>query len=477
MSGVSEPEAQTATKHESAGRRRFSWRSRRGLVIVVAVAVVLAAAAVVAFGLIRGSQQPASDPVAVTVPVPIGGIDVPAGTKIGVIVTTGTGNAEGADWSRAAEGAVVARERLALGGSDIQLVVENDKGTPAGAHEAATALVEQGVAGIVYASSGEQLDAGIAVAIESKVGVVLPFAEAPASSVNVWSLAPTESDVQEQFSQALEAYERPLHLDAGPGLPDGVRVPDVLQHRTGSDIKSLAMQVAEMTGSDPLAHGGYAGGSDDDEQDEADAETVPEQRVDAIVLSGPAALQANITRELQARNVTVPILLTPGATSQRFEDTLIENGAAVSSALRTFGYDWDDAVALGNDGRGRTGSGFLAAIRVFSADSEILNLTEDSPFAEVSGAADGRAHDALLVLARAVSDAGSTDPAKVATALAGLALVAGDAITGPEMDFASSQAVAAPTVMLYATGQQLGLRPESGADADALVWFAEPAAK
>ena len=313
MSGVSEPEAQTATKHESAERRRFSWRSRRGLVIVVALAVVLAAAVVVAFGVIRGSQRPVSDPVAVTVPVPIGGVDVPADTKIGVIVTTGTGNAEGADWSSAAEGAVVARERLALGGSEIQLVVENDKGTTAGAHEAATALVEQGVAGIVYASSGEQLDAGIAVATEHKVGVVLPFAEAPAPSVNVWSLAPTESDVQEQFSRALEAYERPLHLDAGPGLPDGVRVPDVLQHRTGSDIKSLAMQAAELSGADSLAHGGYAGGSDDeDEQDDADSEAVPDQRVDAIVLSGPAALQANITRELQARNVTVPILLTPG---------------------------------------------------------------------------------------------------------------------------------------------------------------------
>ncbi|GAA2843780.1 substrate-binding family protein [Leucobacter komagatae] len=477
MSRGTTAEDLTEMSDDAGEAKRFSWRSRRGLIVAICVVVVLAVAAAVVFGVIRGNRTVEQDPVAVTVPVPIRGVDVPAQTKVGVIVTTGSGSAEASDWAQAADGAVVARERLALGGSEIELVVENDKGTANGSAEAMTALVEQGVVGVVYASSGSHIEAGIDVASEHGLAVVLPFEQVPESSKGVWTLAPESADLEEQFARVLASYERPLHVNAGRGLPEGVKIADELVYRSGSGPEGLAMQAAEMTGSDPLAHGGYAGGTDDEEDGAEEAKPAPQKRVDAIVLSGPALLQANITQELQSRNVTVPILLTPAATSPNFEAMLALNGASVSPTLRTIGYDWDDAVALGNDGRGRSSSAFLAAIRLLSADGKTMNLTEDASFAEVSGAADGRAHDAVLALARAAADAGSTEPARVSAALAGLSLVAGDSITGPEMDFASPQVVSAKAVELYATGQQLGLRPESEKSTDVLVWFTEPAAQ
>lgn len=479
MSRGTTAEDRTEMSDEAGEAKRFSWRSRRGLIIAIGALVVLAVAAAVVFGVIRGNRPVEQDPVAVTVPVQIKGVDVPAQTKVGVIVTTGSGSAEASDWAQAADGAVVARERLALGGSEVELVVENDKGTANGSEDAMTALVEQGVVGVVYASSGNHIGAGIEIASEHGLAVVLPFEQVPESSKGVWTLAPKSADLEEQFARVLARYERPLHVNAGRGLPENVKIVDELVYRSGSGPEGLAMQAAELTGSNPLAHGGYAGGTDveEDGAEEADAKPAQQERVDAIVLSGPALLQANITGELQARNVTVPILLTPAATSPNFETMLALNGAAVSPTLRTIGYDWDDAVALGNDGRGRSSSAFLAAIRLLSADGKTMNLTEDATFAEVSGAADGRAHDAVLALARAAADAGSTEPARVSAALAGLTLVAGDSITGPEMDFASPQVVSAKAVELYATGQQLGLRPESEKSTDVLVWFTEPAAQ
>lgn len=123
-----------ATEAESADGTRP--RSRRPL-LFVGIAVLLVAAVVVAVLTFRafGSSTPA-EAVSATVPVKITVAHVPAKTKIGIIVTLGDG--EGSEWNEAAQGALVAERRLALGGTDVALVTKNDGGTAAGARPRST---------------------------------------------------------------------------------------------------------------------------------------------------------------------------------------------------------------------------------------------------------------------------------------------------------------------------------------------------
>jgi ABC-type branched-subunit amino acid transport system substrate-binding protein len=97
--------------------------------------------------------------------------------KVGLIVSSA---GPGADLKDMAAGAYIAAFRLngAKSATDrVQLLVEDDNGTPDGATTAVNHLVDQGVIGIVYASTGEQLLAGAATAAEKGVAVVYPYAD------------------------------------------------------------------------------------------------------------------------------------------------------------------------------------------------------------------------------------------------------------------------------------------------------------
>ncbi len=99
--------------------------------------------------------------------------------KVGLIVSSA---GPGADVKDLAAGAYVAAFRLngaTLDGKNVALVVADDNGTPDGATNAVTSLVEKGVVGIVYASVGEQLLAGAATAAQSGVAVIYPYADDP----------------------------------------------------------------------------------------------------------------------------------------------------------------------------------------------------------------------------------------------------------------------------------------------------------
>jgi hypothetical protein len=98
-------------------------------------------------------------------------------TKVGLIVSSA---GPGADLKDMAAGAYIAAFRLndaKVGNDHVQLIVEDDNGTPDGATTAVSNLVDQGVIGIVYASQGEQLLAGAATAAEKGVAVVYPYAD------------------------------------------------------------------------------------------------------------------------------------------------------------------------------------------------------------------------------------------------------------------------------------------------------------
>ncbi|MEG8034960.1 hypothetical protein QP157_06360 [Sphingomonas sp. LR61] len=457
-----------ATATEGADGTRPS--SRRPL-LFVGIAVLLVAAVVAAVLTFRafGSSTPA-EAVSATVPVKVKVAHVPAKTKIGIIVTLGDG--EGSEWNEAAQGALVAERRLALGGTDVALVTKNDGGTAAGGTAAVEALAKSGVAGIVVASSGSHVSGALTAAAAKGIPVVLPYAPAEKDS---WSTAPAADSISKAMTTALGDADAPLLVDLGGGAPAGLRVAHVLDGDDTADTAALATTVAERTGA-------TSNEQDADADADADAKT-PTPDSDAVVVSGSAERQGAFVAALQAENVTVPVVLTPDATSPAFGAALVEAGGSLSGSFRAVGVATDDARALASDAGGRAMSAFLGGVRVLAGDQDAENLTGDQPFSAVAGAADSRSHDAVIALVRAVGNARSVEPADVTDALAALDLGADAGIAGPALDFTQQQALGAHATVLAASAQQLGLRPAGTASGDgtgsgtdaartaSLVWF------
>lgn len=427
--------------------------SRRRL-LLIGLAVLLVAAVVAAVLTFRAMSAEPAEAVPATVPVPVTVAHVPARTSIGIVVTLGDG--EGSEWDQAAQGAVVAQRRLELGGTRVQLVTRNDSGTTAGARAAVEQLVRQGVAGIVVASSGAHVAAAAAAASDAGVPVVMPYA---AHTDDAWSTAPSTQSLATAMQQALGGAGSPLLVDLGGGAPAGLRVAHVLT-AGDTDLTALATTVAERTGA--------VQPSSDDTTDDTDA--APAVDSDAVVVSGSAARQGTFVAALQAADVTVPVVLSPDATSPAFGASLTTAGGSVSGTFRTVGVATDDATALNAAAAGRSMSAFLGAVRGVAKDPDAKNLTGDQPFSAVAAAADSRSHDAVIALVHAVGAARSTTPEAVTDALAKASLGVGDGLAGPALDFGDPQALATGATVLASSAQALGLRP-TATSASALVWF------
>ncbi|WP_144760241.1 ABC transporter substrate-binding protein [Curtobacterium sp. 9128] len=428
--------------------------SRRRL-LVVGLAVLLVAAVVAAVLTFRALSAEPAEAVPATVPVPVTVAHVPDRVAIGVVVTLGDG--EGSEWNQAAQGAVVAQRRLALGGTRVQLVTQNDSGTTDGARAAVEELVRQHVAGIVVASSGAHVAAAAAAAADAGIPVVMPYAGAVDDA---WSTAPSSQSVASAMQRALGGAASPLLVDLGGGAPAGLRVAHVLP-AGDTDMTSLATTVAARTGAVPTST------PDGDTNTGGDA---PAADSDAVVVSGSAARQGAFVAALQATDVTVPVVLTPDATSPAFGSALTAAGGSVSGDFRTAGVATDDATALDAGAAGRAMSAFLGAVRVVAKDQDARNLTGDQPFSAVAAAADARSHDAVIALVHAVGAARSTDPEAVTDALATTSLDVDDGLAGPALDFTDPQALGTGATVLASSAQALGLRPET-TSAPALVWF------
>ena len=98
---------------------------------------------------------------------------------------------EGAEWRDAAQGAVVAARRFALGGTKVTLVAVNDKGTSDGATTAVKTLAGRNVAAIVVATTGAHVTAGLTQAAADKIPVLMPYDQGAAGAAGqVWSTGP-----------------------------------------------------------------------------------------------------------------------------------------------------------------------------------------------------------------------------------------------------------------------------------------------
>lgn len=440
-------------------------RPRQPLVIVaIAVLVIAAVLAVVVFVIDRNT--PAAEAVPATVPVPIRVAHVPDGTKIGVVVTLGDG--EGSEWDEAAQGALVAERRLTLGGTDVEIVTRNDGGSAGGGERAVQALVDSGVSGIVVASSGAHVSGALEAAADTGVPVVLPYAPSGSDS---WSTAPSSASTTAAMEQALRGATSPLLVDLGGGAPSGLEVAHVITADDAADDTALATTVAERTGAATAAASATPAAGAEPEEAPAPVDS------DAVVVSGPAARQGAFVAALQSADVTVPVVLTPQATSPAFGTALADANGSLSGTFVSAGVATDDARALTSDEQGRAMSAFLGGVRVLADDADAQNLTDDQPFSAVAWAADSRSHDAVVALVRAVGAARSDAPDEVSDALSALRLDAGDGIAGPALDFRQQQALRADATVLAASAQRLGLRPASTEPTASLVWFQDSTAR
>ena len=102
-------------------------------------------------------------------------------------------------------------------------------------------------------------------------------------------------------------------------------------------------------------------------------------------------------------------------------------------------------------------------------------ITDDT-CAQTSLWADATSHDGVVVLARAIEKADSSDPQAVKTALATLKLGPTDGLVGPELDLRRGNALAdSQLASLYASTSDPGMRPltADGEPPLVLFWFAD----
>ncbi|MEC5193287.1 MULTISPECIES: hypothetical protein [unclassified Arthrobacter] len=445
----------------------MSSRSRLIALIIAGVAAIVVVAIVLTVTLNRPKVASRPDPVAATVPVALKADGLPKDFSIGVVLTLGRSGEPGSEYNRAAQGAIVAAQRFARGGSTPTLSAQNDRGTEDGASAAVRALAEQGVSGVIVTSTGPQALAAAKTAEELGLPAILPYVEPSDPAPTTWTTRPSGASVETALQTALTGKNRVLLVEDGGQIPASVAISQTLSLGGFGEVTALAQEAAIRTGDQlrPAAEDAPAG---------AESTRIAEP-ADAVVVSAATPQRlARLVQALQSRDVSVPLILPEGATTPAFASSLAELDGTASGQLVSVVPAGGDATALQKDAQGRGMSAFLSAVRLVSGDPAIKNLSDDAPFSADAWAADARSHDAVVALVRAGAAAGSGDPSKVGAALRTLSFGPGDGLAGPELDFSRAAALSAETIPVYASPQDLGLRPPDEA-APRLVWVPAPA--
>lgn len=374
--------------------------------------------------------------------------------KIGVVVSLTAPAGEGAEWRDAAEGAQVAVRRFAMGGTVVILEVLNDQGSVKGATDAVKTLVARQVAGIVMATSGTHLTSALGEAARAGTPVLLPYADSTTKlPPGVWLTGPTRQSVDARLVAGLRASgtRRPFLVDAGGAPIKGLATAGTAVFRAGGDSAALAAALARR-------------------------QQQPNQAIDAVVVSGPAALQAAVVRALQGARLDVPYVLTTQAMSPAFPVALHQAGGSLATPFVSAGVNDSDAAALESSSSGRALAAYFSALRLTAADAQALDLLKDRPFSAVAGAADVRSHDAVVALVRTAASVDSGDPRSIGPALANQTVDLSDGLAGTALNFSSPTAVAGDTVVvLESTADSPGVRPVIKGEAMKLFWFPKPA--
>lgn len=364
-------------------------RPRTLIAVAAVVGVTLA-------GCSRGGDDAVGEPAPAS-PVALG-YSGPSGLKIGVI-TSSTGPGSGV--RPLAEGARLAEYRLdglAADGGAVELVVADDQGDDDEARAAVEDLVDEGVSGIVYASAGPHVEAGLDEAAEAGVPVLLPYlddAELLTSDGDAWATGVTGQEAARVVQRRIDDHdhEKVVVLEADE------------EPRAGS--RRIDGEVANV------------GAAQDGTYDAAIAE-IDLDEADAVVLWMGAARAADVVASLQRASVRAEVLVAPTALEPAFGRRLVEireaTGAiATDASLLTVGRATSDDPAVAG--------AFTQALRIALHDDGLRAVdTSVDTFAEAEDvvSVDAGAHDAVVSFAAAAAQADSLEPGAVADALARL---------------------------------------------------------
>lgn len=369
--------------------------------------------------------------------------------KIGVVFSSTSEANEGRDYAGLAAGVRIAAYRYGQDGSEVELVIADDHGTEQGAADAASVLEGKGVAGVIYASDGSHLTAGLDALTEAGQCVLLPYADASyAESGSVWATGPTIADDADALAGALaaEGVGTPLVIADAP-LPSQVRdvVKDakVLTVAAGDNVKGLA-----FTDKKPKAGTtGVAPGA-------------------PVLIWAAAEKSADLLAQIQGLGHTGTTLLGPSALTSAFAARLEKISGelgTVSSSARYLSFGAPTAST------GARSSNFAAAQAIVAQDQSVEALESTDPIGDAVFAGDQRSHDAVVALVTAARSARKADAAGVCGALDKLKVTAADGLAGADLDFADTSAYPAEAVQELQAAQT-----RQADDKTALVWFAVP---
>ena len=365
--------------------------------------------------------------------------------NLGLVVSSTSAPGEGADHTASAAGAELAAYRLRLGKTPVDLTVVDDQGDSDEAVAVVQDLVDQGVSGIVLATSGSHVQPALEAAAAAGVPVIAPYLRTTDTLPDgVWLTGPSETEISAGIEEAMEA--------------DQVDSPTVI---TADDVPvPAAASVSEVA---------FSGAVLDDLLEDLD-DAVEEGDTDSIIVSAAGPSQGAILAALQGAQPDLPVYQTPEALSPNFASSLASNDGTTSGRFVAIGSPATDTATLGSSAEASSAAAYFAALRLAAADPAFMSGLDGVPFAELATDADLPSHDAVIALVRAATSAESTDPAQVSEALTALKLGVEDSLAGPALDFSTRDALPAENVTpLYATTQTPGVRP---ADlAPALTWF------
>lgn len=409
---------------------------------VPAVAMTLAASA--ALSACTGDDPlPPREPAAVDISVK--GVDA---MTLGLMVSSTSDRGEGSDYTGPSAGAELASYRLKLGGAKVELVVVDDRGSADEAETGMQELIDQGVSGIVLATSGKHVVPALTAASDAGIPVVAPYLRTTETlPAGVYVTGPSETAITDALTRAMEADEvtKPVTLTADdvpvPAVGAGAPLP-----LTGAGLEDLVEDIAT---------------------------SVEDEQVDSVVISASATNQAAAVAALQGAVPDVPVYLTPEATTPTFATTLRNGNGTPAGRFVSVGSPASDSSTLDSSDEADSAAAYFAALRLGAADETFTSALDDAPFAGVAGAADLPSHDAVVSLVRAAAKAKSTDPAEVGAALEGLKVGVKQHLAGPALDFSAPYALPQKAVVpLYATTQDPGVRPADSTPV--LTWFGLP---
>jgi ABC-type branched-subunit amino acid transport system substrate-binding protein len=388
---------------------------RHGFAVAVVVLAVVAAAC--SSGKSHKSAAKAPPAAASAAPTVSLANNVPSGVKVGLIVS---GSGPGADVRDMAAGAYVAAFRLNGGkattaDSAVHLVVADDNGTAEGATAAMKSMVDQGVLGVVYASTGDHIAAGVSAAAESGMPVILPYADDGAlggPGKTSFVAAPTIAQVAGKLVQHIgkAGFSKVALLRQGGSYGDAGK--DALSVAGASFVADVPFD-ASAPAADP-------------------AKAALASSPDAIVIwaeAGPALAAADA---LSVAGNTHPLLLADRAAVPAF-------GHGVAAALAP--PVADGVVSVGEWAGADTPT---AAVDAFYLARD--RAVSDGGVTADLGLADFRSHDAVLAIVGAATAAHSTQASAVLDALRSMKSVSGAA--GVPVDFGAAKAVPDDAVAL-----------------------------